>query len=74
VIERLATQGGNELIGSTPAQFAQLIRSEIAKYGKVIRDAGIRIELAKPRNGSAAIAARTVVLEDAHPHPGGLLS
>jgi tripartite-type tricarboxylate transporter receptor subunit TctC len=44
VIERLATQGGNELIGSTPAQFAALIKAEIAKYGKVIKEAGIRIE------------------------------
>jgi tripartite-type tricarboxylate transporter receptor subunit TctC len=44
VIERLATQGGNELIGSTPAQFAALIKAEIAKYGKVIKAAGIRIE------------------------------
>lgn len=44
VIERLATQGGNELIGSTPEEFAALIKAEIAKYGKVIRQAGIRIE------------------------------
>ena len=44
VIERLGTQGGNELIGSTPAEFAVLIKAEIAKYGKVIREAGIRIE------------------------------
>lgn len=44
VVERLATQGGNELVGSTPAQFAALIKAEIVKYGKVIREAGIRIE------------------------------
>jgi tripartite-type tricarboxylate transporter receptor subunit TctC len=44
VIERLATQGGNELIGSTPDQYAQLIRDEIAKYAKIIKVAGIRIE------------------------------
>ena len=44
VVERLATQGGNELVGSTPAQFAALIKAEIAKYGKVIREAGIKIE------------------------------
>ena len=41
VIERLATQGGNELIGSTPDEYAQLIRDEIAKYAKIIKDAGI---------------------------------
>ena len=44
VIERLATQGGNELIGSTPDQYAQLIKDEIAKYAKIIKEAGIRIE------------------------------
>ena len=27
-----------------PAQVAALIKAEIAKYGKVIKDAGIRIE------------------------------
>ena len=44
VIERLATQGGNELVGSTPAEFAAVIKAEIVKYGKVIKDAGIRVE------------------------------
>lgn len=44
VIERLATQGGNELVGNTPDQYAQLIREEIAKYAKIIKQAGIRIE------------------------------
>ena len=44
VIERLATQGGNELVGSTPEQFSKLIREEITKYAKIIRDAGIRVE------------------------------
>jgi tripartite-type tricarboxylate transporter receptor subunit TctC len=44
VIERLGTQGGNELVGSTPEQFSALIKAEIAKYGKVIKEAGIRVE------------------------------
>ena len=44
VVERLGTQGGNELVGSTPAQYAELIKAEIVKYGKVIKDAGIRVE------------------------------
>jgi tripartite-type tricarboxylate transporter receptor subunit TctC len=44
VIERLATQGGNELIGSTPEQYAATIKAETAKYAKIIRDAGIKIE------------------------------
>lgn len=44
VIERLATQGGNELVGSTPEQYAATIKAEIAKYAKIIKDAGIKIE------------------------------
>jgi tripartite-type tricarboxylate transporter receptor subunit TctC len=44
VIERLATQGGNELIGSTPAQYAATIKAEIAKYAKIVKQAGIKIE------------------------------
>ncbi len=44
VIERLATQGGNELVGSAPGEYAQLIKDEIVKYGKIIQQAGIRIE------------------------------
>jgi tripartite-type tricarboxylate transporter receptor subunit TctC len=44
VVERLGTQGGNELVGSTPEQYAALIKAEIVKYGKVIKEAGIRIE------------------------------
>ena len=44
VIERLATQGGNELIGSTPAQYVATIKSEIVKYAKIVKNAGIKIE------------------------------
>jgi tripartite-type tricarboxylate transporter receptor subunit TctC len=44
VIERLATQGGNELVGNTPDQYAALIRDEIVKYAKIIQAAGIRPE------------------------------
>ena len=44
VIERLATQGGNELVGSTPAEYARLIKEEIAKYAKIIKAAGIKVE------------------------------
>jgi tripartite-type tricarboxylate transporter receptor subunit TctC len=42
VIERLATQGGNELIGSTPEEFAQIIKSDLAKYAKLVKAAGIQ--------------------------------
>jgi len=42
VIERLATQGGNELIGNTPEEFAEVIRDDLAKYSKLVKAAGIR--------------------------------
>jgi tripartite-type tricarboxylate transporter receptor subunit TctC len=42
VIDRLATQGGNELIGNTPEEFAQVIKNDLAKYGKLVKAAGIQ--------------------------------
>jgi tripartite-type tricarboxylate transporter receptor subunit TctC len=42
VIERLATQGGNELVGNTPEQFAQVIKSDLTKYRKLVKEAGIK--------------------------------
>ena len=44
VIERLSTQGGNDLVGNTPEQFAELIRKELAQYSALIRKAGISAE------------------------------
>lgn len=41
--ERLVAQGF-EPVGNTPEQFGAYIKSEIAKWGKVIREAGIRAE------------------------------
>lgn len=43
VKERLGNVGF-EIVGSTPEQFATLIREEIAKWTKVVRDAGIQAE------------------------------
>jgi tripartite-type tricarboxylate transporter receptor subunit TctC len=42
VIERLATHGGNELIGNTPEEFAQVIKHDLEKYSKLIKAAGIQ--------------------------------
>ena len=44
VIERLATQGGNELVGNTPEEFARVIKSDLAKYAKLVKEAAIKIE------------------------------
>ena len=35
---------GVETVGSTPAEFAATVKNEVAKWGKLIRDAGIRDE------------------------------
>ena len=35
---------GLEVVGSSPAEFTQYIRSDSAKWGKVIRDAKIKAE------------------------------
>ena len=41
--ERFAAQG-DETVGSTPEEFAVWVRSEHAKWGKVIKDFGVKIE------------------------------
>jgi len=41
--ERFAAQG-DEAVGSTPEQFAAFVRTEHAKWGKVIKDFGVKIE------------------------------
>ena len=43
VRERFRTLGV-EVIGSSPEQFAQHLKSEIAKWGKVVREAKIRVD------------------------------
>jgi tripartite-type tricarboxylate transporter receptor subunit TctC len=35
---------GAEAIGSTPEEFAATIRSDMAQWGKVIKDAGFRAD------------------------------
>ncbi len=36
--------GGVEAVGSSPAEFAAVIKADIARMGKVIKDAGIQPE------------------------------
>jgi len=43
VVERLAADG-SEPVGSTPEEFGAHIRAEIARWRKVIQEAGIRGE------------------------------
>jgi tripartite-type tricarboxylate transporter receptor subunit TctC len=41
---RLVEEGGNDIIASSPAEFARLVKSDLALYGKLIKDAGIKPE------------------------------
>jgi tripartite-type tricarboxylate transporter receptor subunit TctC len=43
IVERIAPDGG-EPVGTTPEQFGKHIATEIARWRKVVKDAGIRIE------------------------------
>jgi len=44
IVQKLGTEGGNELLGSTPAEFAQQIKHDLALYQQLIREAGIKQE------------------------------
>ena len=41
VHERIAVQGGNDIVTGTPEEFAALIKSDLQAYAKLIRDAKI---------------------------------
>jgi tripartite-type tricarboxylate transporter receptor subunit TctC len=44
VHERIAVQGGNDIVTGTPEEFGALIRADLARYGKLIREAKIKAE------------------------------
>jgi tripartite-type tricarboxylate transporter receptor subunit TctC len=41
VHERIAVQGGNEIVTGTPEEFSSLIKSDLQAYAKLIKDARI---------------------------------
>jgi tripartite-type tricarboxylate transporter receptor subunit TctC len=41
VHQRIAVQGGNEIVTGPPGELAALIKRELQSYGKLIKDAGI---------------------------------
>ena len=43
VKERFNTLGFT-IIGNTPAEFSAVVKSELAKFRKVVADAGIKVE------------------------------
>ena len=44
VIEALQTKGGNDLVGNSSAQFAELIKRELSMYGALVKRADIKAE------------------------------
>jgi tripartite-type tricarboxylate transporter receptor subunit TctC len=44
VYERIAVQGGNDIVTGSPEDFAALIRADLGRYGKLIREAKVRAE------------------------------
>lgn len=44
VLARISQQGSAEIVGGTPEQFGEFIRSEVAKWSKVVKQAGIKPE------------------------------
>ena len=43
-ITKRFTDAGVEVVASTPEEFSALLKSEVAKWGKVVKDANIKIE------------------------------
>jgi tripartite-type tricarboxylate transporter receptor subunit TctC len=43
-VRRLVDEGGNEIVAGSPAEFARQINSDLAMYGKLIKDAGVKPE------------------------------
>jgi len=41
VIERIGPRAGNDLVGNTSAEFAQVIKRDLAKYARLIKETGI---------------------------------
>ena len=41
VHERIAVQGGNDIVTGTPGEFAALIRADLERYARLIREAKI---------------------------------
>jgi tripartite-type tricarboxylate transporter receptor subunit TctC len=43
-VSKRISELGAEPVGSTPEQFAELIKTEIAKWAKVIKDANVELQ------------------------------
>jgi tripartite-type tricarboxylate transporter receptor subunit TctC len=43
-VKQLLNNGGTEPVGGTPEQFAASVKSELARYTKVAKEAGIKAD------------------------------
>ena len=44
VIERIGPPAGNVLVGNSPEEFAKVIKRDLARYAKIIKEAGITVQ------------------------------
>ncbi len=44
VLARISQQGSAEIIGGPPEQYAAFIRVEVAKWGRVVKETGVKVE------------------------------
>jgi tripartite-type tricarboxylate transporter receptor subunit TctC len=44
IVQRLEIEGGNELVGSSPSEFTKQIENDLTLYGKLIKDANIKVQ------------------------------
>ena len=44
VRDRMLNQGGTEPVGSTSAEFADLMRRDMAQWAKVVKESGARVD------------------------------
>ncbi|HEY4373412.1 MAG TPA: tripartite tricarboxylate transporter substrate binding protein [Burkholderiales bacterium] len=44
VFKHLGPDGGNEIVGGTPAEFARQIKSDLSLYGKLIKQANVKVD------------------------------
>ncbi|MNL05621.1 Tripartite tricarboxylate transporter family receptor [compost metagenome] len=44
VVQKLETEGGNEIVGGTPEDFARQIHEDLERYRKLIKDANVKAE------------------------------
>jgi tripartite-type tricarboxylate transporter receptor subunit TctC len=44
VLGRISQQGSAEIVGGPPEQFGEFIRAEVAKWGDVVKNAGVKVE------------------------------